>query len=322
MTFLRCLAAAAGMLLTIGSGDAFAWGCEGHQAVAILAERLLPAETLRAINGVLRASPIDRGLDRYCGHEADLMADAATWADDQRAVDGSTGPWHFINLPRALGGTSDYRRYCTHGNCVIDAIVGQYRVLTTSADAKVRANAVRFIIHFVGDLHQPLHVITNGDRGGNCLPIALPDEAVREQENHNFTPNLHRVWDTDLVQRFMKNERLRDARALATAVAMSAPASPIVAQAPTALNVMSWAQASNELARRVVYGQLPVRVPMQPAGAITLSSCDDNNHIGQRLASLRETLTPAYERSARGVIVSQMRLAGERLAAILKAAFP
>src|SRR5262245_40185202 len=120
MSSPRALAAAAVIFLVAGASNAFAWGCEGHQTVAILAERLLPADTLRAVNGVLTAAPIDRQLDRYCGHEADLMADASTWADDQRSVDGSTASWHFINLPRALGANAvDYRRYCAHGNCVV-----------------------------------------------------------------------------------------------------------------------------------------------------------------------------------------------------------
>jgi hypothetical protein len=319
---IRPLALAAVMLVSVGVSNSFAWGCAGHQAIAIVAERLLPTVTLQAVNSVLRASPIDRSLDRYCGAEADLMADASTWADDERAVERSTAGWHFINLPRSLGATTiDYRRYCPNGNCVIDAIVAQYHTLTTSTDAGARANALRFIIHFVGDLHQPLHAITNGDRGGNCVAVALPGEPVRKLENHNVTPNLHGVWDTDLIVRFMKARRLRDARALASHIAMSAPNGPVTARAPTASQVSSWARASNELARDVAYGRLPVSVPMQPPNTITLSSCDDNNHIGQRMASLNETVTPAYEQASVSVIMKQMRLAGERLAAVLQAAF-
>jgi hypothetical protein len=315
---------AAIVVLTAGSSRALAWGCEGHQTVAIVAERLLGTATMRAVSAVLAASPIDRTLARYCGHDPDLLADVSTWADDERSVDPSTAGWHFINLPRVAGAAPiDYRKYCAGGNCVIEAIVAQYHTLTTSSDPRARANALRFIIHFVGDLHQPLHAITNGDRGGNCLAIAVPGEPVREQENHNFTPNLHRVWDVDIIARFMKARGLRDARALATYVAGSTPSASLAApHAPTATDVSSWARESYALAQTVAYGKLPVNVPTQPAAANPLRSCDDNNHIGQRLASLHETVTSAYEQAAVPVIVSQMRLAGERLASILKAAFP
>ena len=75
------------------------------------------------------------------------------------------------------------------------------------------------------------------------------------------------------------------------------------------------------LARGVTYGKLPVRVLLEPANTPALASCDDNNHVGTRMAALHETVTDSYETASVPVILSQLRLAGERLAAVLMSAF-
>jgi hypothetical protein len=91
---------------------------------------------------------------------------------------------------------------------------------------------------------------------------------------------------------------------------------------PKTARVTSWARDADARARTVAYGRLPVKPPIEPSGALTLSSCADNNQVGQRMANLHEQITETYEQASVPVIVSQIRLAGERLAALLKAAFP
>src|SRR5207302_1576653 len=107
---------------------------------------------LAAGKATLAASPADPGLRHFCDPMPDdLLADVATWADDYRDVDPSTFGWHFVNVPRSVAlTTANEPTYCSGGNCVVDAIAAQFRVLTTSSDAAVRASALRFIIHFVG----------------------------------------------------------------------------------------------------------------------------------------------------------------------------
>ena len=208
-------------MISAGSSDAFAWGCDGHRAVTIQAERLISPGVLGKMRTVPAASPIDPAIKPYCPPVAgDPIAEASTWADDNRTLDPSTGGWHFIDLPRVLGANVDYYRpYCRNGNCVLDAIASQYQILTTTTDPTVKGNALRYIIHFVGDLHQPLHTTTNGDRGGNCLPITYYDQAPREDDLHNYRPNLHSVWDDLTIRRLMTTRGLSDARALADYVA-------------------------------------------------------------------------------------------------------
>lgn len=321
---IRPIAVTVGLLVAAGPSTAYAWGCDGHRAIVIVAERLLSAKTLGAVKAVLTASPPDPALRRACGALAsDVVVDAATWADDYRDTDPGTAGWHFINFPRSIGAaTGAYKKYCPNGNCIVDAIVGQFQTLKTSSDPERRANALRFIVHLVGDIHQPLHTITNGDRGGNCLPVTYFTEVPQEDDRHNFSPNLHRVWDVDAIRRLMSTRGLADARGLAGHVTQSPSPQTVAAAAPTAGAVNEWARASNREARDVAYGRLPVKVSVEPATAITLSSCDDNNHVARRMASFHERIDASYEQAIVPVIVSQLRLAGVRLASVLKAAFP
>jgi len=160
---------ATALSIALGSSDAAAWGCDGHRAVVYIAERLMPPAVTTAAKAVLKNAPVDPALRRFCDpFPDDPLVDDAAWADDYRTIAPSTFGWHFINVPRQAALTSaNEPTYCPRGDCVVDALAAQYRVLTTSADAAQKANALRFLVHFVGDLHQPLHATTNGDRGGN-----------------------------------------------------------------------------------------------------------------------------------------------------------
>jgi hypothetical protein len=323
---LRIVALSIILSVSVGESQAWAWGCEGHQAIAIAAERLLPAPTRALVNAVLAASPIDPMLRRFCESPAGSpLGDSATWADDFRDVEPATGAWHFINIPRAVGDhTGDYKRYCTAppspggAACIVDALVAQYRTLTTTRDRRLKADALRFIVHFAGDIHQPLHAITNGDRGGNCFPVTVLDETPQADDRHNWRPNLHAVWDVELVRGLMRAHRLGGSSELATFIA----AARVNAAPPTASSVAGWARESNALGRRIAYGKLPAAAPVEPAYAVARTSCDDNNHVGSRMAALDEHITRAYQQASQPAVVNQLRLAAERLASMLQAAFP
>ena len=111
---IRSLALTAGVLIAAGPSTAFAWSCDGHRAIVILAERLLSAKTLGAAKAVLAASPPDPALRRSCGTlPSDVLVDAATWADDYRDTDPGTAGRHFVNFPRSIGANTDaYKKYC------------------------------------------------------------------------------------------------------------------------------------------------------------------------------------------------------------------
>jgi hypothetical protein len=323
---VRTLFLASVCLLTIGRSNALAWGCDGHRAIAYIAERLLPPAAIAAAKATLTASPVDPTLKRFCEPVAgDPIADGSTWADDYRDIDPSTFGWHFINVPRSIALTrSNEHKYCSSGNCVVEAIVAQFDTLTTSSDAAARANALRFIVHFVGDMHQPLHATTNGDRGGNCVPVTYYDRAPQENPNGNgdFSPNLHSVWDSSTIRTLMIARGLADPRALADYVAAQHALPATVSATPPSRSVVTtWASGSHALGRTLVYAKLPVMIAAEPASAAALGSCTDNNDVIQRMLAKHEMIGAEYERGSVPVIVEQLRLAGLRLAAVLKAAY-
>jgi nuclease S1 len=319
------LAYALTFVLIVGCGDAQAWGCEGHRAVVFIAERLLSPATIEKAKATLAAAPIDPMLRRFCDPVTDdSIADSATWADDYRDIDARTFGWHFINVPRNATLTrSNERQYCPGGDCVVDAIATQFRQLTTASDPIVKANALRFLLHFIGDLHQPLHATTNGDRGGNCVPVTYHGREPEQNERGDWSPNLHSVWDSSTIRTLMVAHRLTDARALARHIAAARPLPLSVAKVtPTPDAVVRWAQESHVLGQTVVYARLPRAVPLEPASAAMIASCTDNHDVANRMLAKRELIDAPYEEASIPVIVAQLRLAGSSLAAVLKAAYP
>jgi hypothetical protein len=320
----RILALSALLLLTIGGSKASAWGCDGHRAIAMIAEQLLSPETRAALRATLNASPVDPGLVRSCMPVlSDVIADASTWADDYRDVDTRTFGWHFINVPRSAVFTPAIAtKYCKAGNCAPEAIMAQYSVLTKSADPVLKANALRFLLHLVGDLHQPLHAITNGDRGGNCVPVTYHDQAPHPTSNGDYSPNLHGVWDTNTIRTLMDARGLSDSRALAAYVAGTQPLPTSIAPLPAdRARVTAWAREAHQLGS-VWYEKMPVKVANEPATAATVTSCEDNHGVVHRMLAKHEVIDATYEQASIPVIVSQLRLAGARLAGVLKASYP
>jgi hypothetical protein len=189
-------------LFICSAPSALAWGCKGHQTIALIAEKNLTPEARQFLDKLLTENPADPQLKRYCGSTRDLLADASTWPDDVRS-DLKNGPWHYINIPRGTPrGPVD--PYCGNQGCVTKAIAEQLAILKDkSAEPRKRADAVRYIIHFVGDLHMPLHAINNNDEGGNCVPVRYFRRRPHEH-NNSYSPNLHAVWDTDIVERDME----------------------------------------------------------------------------------------------------------------------
>jgi S1/P1 Nuclease len=168
------------------------WGCKGHQTVALIAEKHLSSEARQLVQKLLTEDPIDPELKRYCGNSGrDLLADSSTWPDDVRN-EVKNGPWHYIDIPR--GASRDpLDQFCGSGGCVTKAITDQLAVLEDkNAASRKRADALRYLAHFVGDLHMPLHTATNNDEGGDCVPVRYFRRRPHEQHN-SFTPNLPRL---------------------------------------------------------------------------------------------------------------------------------
>lgn len=290
-----------------------AWGCKGHQTVALLAEKHLTPEAKQFVLKILSENPIDPKLNRYCGGATrDLLADAATWADDVRP-ERKNGPWHYIDIPRGTQ-HGPLEPFCGKDACVTRAISEQLAILKDkNVDGAKRAEALRYVIHFVGDLHQPLHTVTNADEGGNCVPVKYLRRNPREH-NHSFTPNLHSLWDTAIPE--------RDAEGADPAEYADTLDGLFAGEAEgwqkAGIHLEDWVWEGFDLAESTVYGNLTPKVSVEPSVPVT--SCADDNNIGERLLQQKLVAGEIYQEKAGVVVERRLAEAGIRLAIILNEA--
>ena len=159
------------------SPSVLAWGPLGHRVIAKLAERKLNPRAKAAVKALLE--------------EGEAMADASTWPDEHLRNLPKTGWWHYVDVPL------DEPKYDAKfaGNvpekgCIVDKI-NEFKktIKDTSKPVEERRRALRFLIHFIGDLHMPLHVGDNHDKGGNTTQVRFFEEGT----------NLHRLWDSGMI---------------------------------------------------------------------------------------------------------------------------
>ena len=316
--FASCLVA----VLVILPAPALAWGCKGHQVVALLAEKHLTPHALASAKKILAEGPIDPKLNRYCKPgAADPLADASTWPDDYRTLHPDTGPWHYIDIP--LGTTRrEVEKFCdpkTH--CVTYAITDELKTLRAAdGDPQRRADALRFLIHFVGDMHQPLHAAWNNDLGGNCVPVAFFDEQPRlgNPRFEVYSPNLHSVWDTDILERATTGKTTDE-------VAADLDQSfkkKINRWEKGPADVDAWAWESYQLASKKVYPKLPVRIPVEQPLPRPMMSCADDDDVSARLLKLNERIEDPYQNMAVPIVRQRLAQAGARLALLLNQLWP
>lgn len=312
ITVLGCWKAgvAAVCWLALGAPAAQAWGCKGHQTVALIAEKQLTPEAKQMVQALLAGNPIDPALKRYCGDAVhDAMADASTWPDDIRGT-AKNGPWHYIDIPRGAK-RAPLSEFCGKGGCVTKAIEDEFALLKNkNADAAKRAEALRYIIHFVGDLHQPLHATTNDDEGGNCVPVNYFRRKAR-QHDHGYSPNLHGLWDTAIPERDMEGaDPAEYAETLGEIFE-----GQIESWQKAGIHIEDWAWESHAYGESIVYGELMPKIAIEPP--VEVKSCSDDNNIGDRLLRQHITAGAAYQEKAAPVAEERIAQAGVRLAMIL-----
>jgi S1/P1 Nuclease len=303
-------------------GPVWAWGCEGHEAIALIAESHLNPRALAAVDKLLAENPIDPALSRFCKLEGlDAMANSSTWADDyRRTPDGkSSAPWHFIDIPRGAP-RGDISRYCPlSSGCITSALSAQIRILRDPAAASAdRAKALRWVLHFAGEMQQPLHCTNDNDEGAHCFPVEFFGEqpTSKDPARGEYSPNLHGLWDYGIIQREIGHGSVAD---FAGALDRKYH-SQIAAWQRSPIAIDDWAWESHEIAEQTAYGLLPHRVAIEtPAPGGT---CADDSHIAARMLELHEKVDAAYESAVYPVIEQQLAKGGARLAAVLNQIWP
>lgn len=165
------LSAAILALILAWAGPAGAWGNEGHQIVALIADRHLTPVAKRKVQQLLALEP------------GATLASISTWADEHRSP--ATAAWHYVNLPKG-NCRYDPARDCPDGRCVVAAIERQVAIYRSNANPEEQLKALKYIVHLVADVHQPLHAGYADDKGGNTYQLQAFGRGT----------NLHALWDT------------------------------------------------------------------------------------------------------------------------------
>jgi hypothetical protein len=204
----------------LGPTPAAAWGQRGHALAATIAEARVGPEAREMVRELVGELP---------------LADLAMWADHHR--DDETRRWHYVNV--GATGAYDARRDCSDGDCVVARIEWAAAELAAARDPAARLRALRWLVHLVADVHQPLHASPFRDRGGNDLMVRI---WKRRQPT-----SLHRVWDADVVDAIAPRRDAADAaRAISRALAASDAAAWSARLSPS-----SWADESAATARAI-----------------------------------------------------------------------
>ena len=225
------------LALAAVASPAAAWWEYGHQTVAAIAMHEVRPATRAAVMRLLRQS---RLLDTpTC--PARTPEQASVWPDcikDLRDRFGYTRPWHFqdIDICRPFG----LRTPCRDGNCVSAQIERDVRLLKDrSVPLRERVAALAFLIHFVGDLHMPLHSADHDDAGGNRFRAFYGP----------IRSNLHTIWDGYLSERAISSPP-------AGAAGLLSELTPAQRTALAAGSMTDWSRESWEAARRFAYGSV------------------------------------------------------------------
>ena len=170
------------------ASQVLAWDQEGHSVVAEIAQRRLTPEAVAMVEQVLGK-----------GHS---LAAVASWADDVRDARPETYNWHFVDIP--IGDTEyDPATECQptdKGDCVV-AELDRLKNDVRCASDQAKIEALKFAVHFVGDIHQPLHTVAD-ERGGNDIQVQLSVHAPTCTGNcRSEHTNFHAAWDTGLISR-------------------------------------------------------------------------------------------------------------------------
>lgn len=255
----RFLALAAALLALAFSAPADAYWDYGHQTIARIAWANIRPATRTRILALLRQQAL-LGTPQC---KAGTIDDASVWADCIKGIKnpdgtqkfGETSAWHYqnVNVCRPF----DLVEPCKGGNCVSAQIVRDAEILKDRrAPTADRVRALAFLIHFVGDLHQPLHAGEKDDKGGNDV----------KADYGGYAPprlNLHAIWDGYLAE-----------RAISTGPSLVRRYPPATRAAVAAGDVTAWSRESWQVARDVTYataiggdpcGPTPARVHLDQA---------------------------------------------------------
>lgn len=196
---------------------AYAWGPQGHETIATVARDILAERNPKAASEIYTIIREDNLLTVYTPKKSAknplpkarqcsvrTIAQLANWPDCVRNSDryAYSSSFHYDDVARCPpgGALPPKSTYCSKGKCGSAALAGFVAVLKDkTAPSRKRSEALSFVVHIVGDLHQPMHAVDNGnDQGGNGVSIGIQPGAF--QRGNGNAAKLHSLWDGDLVE--------------------------------------------------------------------------------------------------------------------------
>jgi hypothetical protein len=267
--------------------NALAWGEEGHRMVGNIASRYLNPKARAQVLVLLKDDRLADG--QPSGRRT--LGEIASWADEIRENDPKRPGHnlHFDNIP--ICGEGDYSKYCKNGQCASAQLDRQLDLLRDAESNSSRRNrALKWVVHLIGDIHQPLHAANRDDQGGNTIRVSY----FGETDNPPYGPmKLHAIWDVHILQRLTRDHQNENA-------IVSAPISEQDRRQWEKGSIPDWVAESHEIARNFVYPALPVVV-----------SCP------KKISGIVIKIDQEYYSKAAPIIEIQLRKAGIRLAWIL-----
>jgi hypothetical protein len=225
------------VLLNFLAVQVFAWGPKGHAIVADIASSRLTPQAKEKLQDLLGGGS---------------LASIASWADDVRKERDESYNWHFVDIPKDAAGFDDARDCfrpqdkhknadTDHHNCVVDRIeIFKAKLADESLPREQRVEALKWLVHFVGDLQQPLHAVEEA-RGGNDIKLPV----FGSPKCGDYDCNLHWTWDTLLLEHAGLSEEQYVSR-------LEALIAKENLQAKAGGTAVDWANESHEQAKRLL----------------------------------------------------------------------
>lgn len=165
----------------------YAWGAKGHQIIARIATDRLSSKARQSVAALLASG--------------ESLESVSNWADQVKLQRPDTRTWHYLEISLKY---SDYQRArdCKKGVCIIEAIEKQRLILENPKYSNSeRADALKFLVHLIGDLHAPFHVASNYD------PYDAGADLVKVTFQNGRPTNLHEIWDNDIINTALRESR-------------------------------------------------------------------------------------------------------------------
>lgn len=262
---------------------AFAWGEYGHRTVGTIAWAYLTPAARTEVRRLLAKE----ALAETPTCPLKTIEDAAYWPDCIRGLGDRFSysfPWHYQNIHVCQ--PFDPKAKCPDGNCISAQIERHARLLVSDkVPDREKLLSLAWLVHFVGDMHQPMHSGDAGDRGGNDVRAAYGVKAPERM-------NLHRIWDSDLAERTL-SEPPGDPAGLLSQI------TPEQAAAWRQGSLVDWQREAWEVSGRYAYGKL------------------QGVKICEAAPKQRVMVDERYIAETREVVREQAKRAGVRLAKLL-----